>query len=159
MEINMASYVKPVVFKLGEEYYGVDINAVRGIEKEISIVPVPNSVAYIKGIINLRGEVIPVMNLKKKFNMKNDGVPGGNLIIVKVGEVSIALDVDEVNEIDDIAPENIVDLPSMIKTREVSYFDRVANVGGRLIVLIDIDYLLTQAEQEAVQSMTEELKK
>lgn len=49
MEINMASYVKPVVFKLGEEYYGVDINAVRGIEKEISIVPVPNSVAYIKG--------------------------------------------------------------------------------------------------------------
>ena len=47
----------------------------------------------------------------------------------------------------------------MIKTREVSYFDRVANVGGRLIVLIDIDYLLTQAEQEAVQSMTEELKK
>lgn len=99
------------------------------------------------------------MNLKKKFNMKNDGVPGGNLIIVKVGEVSIALDVDEVNEIDDIAPENIVDMPSMIKTREVSYFDRVANVGGRLIVLIDIDYLLTQAEQEAVQSMTEELKK
>ena len=64
MEINMASYVKPVVFKLGEEYYGVDINAVRGIEKEISIVPVPNSVAYIKGIINLRGEVIPVLNLK-----------------------------------------------------------------------------------------------
>ena len=155
MEINMASYVKPVVFKLGEEYYGVDINAVRGIEKEISIVPVPNSVAYIKGIINLRGEVIPLMHL----NMKNDGVPGGNLIIVKVGEVSIALDVDEVNEIDDIAPENIVDMPSMIKTREVSYFDRVANVGGRLIVLIDIDYLLTQAEQEAVQSMTEELKK
>ncbi|MDD6797682.1 MAG: chemotaxis protein CheW [Bacteroides sp.] len=155
----MASYLKPVVFKLGDEYYGVDINSVRGIEKEMSIVPVPNSVSYVKGIINLRGEVIPVVSLKRKFNMQDDAVSGSNLIIVKVNNISVALDVDEVNEINDIAPSDIVEMPSLIKTSEVSYFDRVANHGGKLIVLIDIDYLLTTAEQEAMQSMTEELQK
>ncbi len=155
----MASYLKPVVFKLGDEYYGVDINSVRGIEKEMSIVPVPNSVSYVKGIINLRGEVIPVVSLKRKFNMQDDAVSGSNLIIVKVNNISVALDVDEVNEINDIAPSDIVEMPSLIKTSEVSYFDRVANHGGKLIVLIDIDYLLTNAEQEAMQSMTEELQK
>jgi len=154
----MASYLKPVVFKLGNEYYGVDIGAVRGIEKEISIVPVPNSAAYIKGIINLRGDVIPVMNLKKKFNMANDAIDGGSLIIVKVGEVTVALDVDGVSEINDIAPENIVDMPSLIRSSDVSYFDRVANTGDHLIVLLDLDLLMTQAEQEAVRSMAEKMK-
>lgn len=155
----MASYLKPVVFKLGDEYYGVDINSVMGIEKEMNIVPIPNSVPYVKGIINLRGDVIPVVNLRKKFNMKDESVAQSSLIIVKVNDIRVALDVDEVNEINDIDPSDIVEMPSLIKSREVSYFDRVANHGGKLIVLIDINYLLTSAEQEAMQSMTEELQK
>lgn len=154
----MATYEKPVIFRLGEEYYGVDINLVRGIEREMKVVPVPNSVPYVKGIINLRGDVIPVVNLKKKFNMNDDKTPGGSLVIVKVNGMDVALDVDEVSEINDIDPERIVAMPSLINSGELKCFDRVANQNGRLIVLIDIDYLLTDAEQKAMQSMTEELQ-
>lgn len=152
----MASYVKPVVFNLGEQYYGVDINSVMGIERELSIVSVPNSVSYVKGIINLRGEVIPVLNLRKKFCMKDDEATGQNLIVVKVNNVKVALDVDSVNEISDMDPSKIFDMPSIIKADDVEYFDRVANHNGKIIVLIDIDKLLTAAEQKAMQNIADE---
>lgn len=152
----MASYIKPVVFSLDEQYYGVDINSVMGIERELSIVSIPNSVPYVKGIINLRGEVIPVLNLKKKFCMKDEGESGKNLIVVKVNDVKVALDVDSVNEISDINPTQIFDMPSIIKSDDVAYFDRIANHNGKIVVLIDIDKLLTAAEQKAMQNIADE---
>ena len=66
----MADYIKPVVFKVGELLYGVDINLVQSIEKQVKVVPVPNATDYIKGIVNLRNEVIPLYSLKRKFKMK-----------------------------------------------------------------------------------------
>lgn len=155
----MASYIKPVVFSLDDQYYGVDINSVMGIERELNIVSIPNSVPYVKGIINLRGEVIPVLNLKKKFCMKDEGEPGKNLIVVKVHDVLVALDVDSVNEISDMDPSKIFEMPSIIKSDDVEYFDRVANHNGRIIVLIDIDKLLTAAEQKAMQHIADENKR
>jgi len=61
---------KPVVFKLGDRRFGIDISKIQGIEKEQHIVPVPNTEDYIIGIMNLRGDVIPVYSLKKKFNIE-----------------------------------------------------------------------------------------
>lgn len=66
----MANYVKPVVFLLGKEMYGVDINLVQSIEKDLNVVPVPNSQSYIKGIVNMRNEVIPVYSLARKFGKR-----------------------------------------------------------------------------------------
>ena len=91
----MADYMKPVIFKLNEEMFGVDINKVQGIEKQINIVPVPNSTSYIDGIINLRGEVVPVYDLKKKFGMESGGI-SENFIIVRFNGVALALGVDAV---------------------------------------------------------------
>lgn len=155
----MADYIKPVVFKLGEQFYGVDINLVTGIEKELSIVPVPNAVPYVRGIVNLRGEVIPVFSLKKKFSMDNSNQIGENMIIVKIGDINIALDVDDVEEISDIDPANIMNMPVVIKSEEVKYLDRVANINGRLIVLLDVEYILTEAERQAMEVMKSELEK
>ena len=63
----MADYIKPVIFRLGNQQFGVDINLVQSIEREINIVRVPNAMEYISGIVNLRGEVIPAFSLRKKF--------------------------------------------------------------------------------------------
>lgn len=94
----MSDYIKPVVFKVGNEMYGVDINLVQSIEREIQVVPVPNSMPYIKGIVNLRSEVIPVYSLKKKFGLVDNGV-SENTIIIDTKNVKLALEVDEVVEI------------------------------------------------------------
>ncbi len=156
----MADYVKPVVFKVAGQFYGVDISLVLGIEKQMSIVPVPNSTAYVKGIINLRGEVVPVYSLKRKFGLSDPG-PTETMIIINVNEngIKIALEVDEVVEIDDINPEKIVNMPLIAKTPETKYLDRVAHVKDGLVILMDVNALLTEDEAENVKKLTEEMQK
>ena len=95
----MADYIKPVIFRLGNQQFGVDINLVQSIEREINIVRVPNAMKYISGIVNLRGEVIPAFSLRKKFGTDdNVGVIGeDSTVIVNIpGVVKLALEVDEV---------------------------------------------------------------
>ena len=153
----MADYIKPVVFKLGNEAFGVDINLVLGIENQINIVNVPNAVSYVKGIINLRGQVVPVYSLKRKFNIPDDE-PSRNSIIINTGDVMIALEVDEVLEISDIKEENIVPMPVMIKTIETKYLDRVANIDGKLVILLDVTKLLTEEEEAGVKKLAEDMQ-
>ncbi|SEW36730.1 chemotaxis protein CheW [[Clostridium] fimetarium] len=153
----MANYFKPVIFKLGSESYGIDINLVSSIEKQVNVVAIPNTVPYMKGIINLRNEVIPVINLKKKFNMKDSDILGENAIIVKLPNITIALEVDSVEEIHSIDESEIVDMPTIVKTGDLKYFDKVVNVNGKLVVLINAMYLLSESEQTSVVSLTEKL--
>jgi purine-binding chemotaxis protein CheW len=154
---KMANDLKPVIFKLGNESYGIDISLVSSIEKQVNVVPVPNSIAYIKGIINLRNEVIPVINLKKKFNMKDFDVPGENEIIIKFNDITIALEVDSVEEIHNIDASEIVDMPAIVKTGDLKYFDKVINVDGKLVILMDLNYLLSETEQTSVKKLAEDL--
>ena len=148
----MSDYIKPVVFKVGNEMYGVDINLVQSIEREIQVVPVPNSMPYIKGIVNLRSEVIPVYSLKKKFGLVDNGV-SENTIIIDTKNVKLALEVDEVVEIGDIVP-----MPEIALNAQTQYMPRVANVDGNLIILLDVTELLSEEEETAVKQMAEDMK-
>jgi len=152
----MADYIRPVIFKLNEEMFGVDINKVQGIEKQINIVPVPNSTSYIDGIINLRGEVVPVYDLKKKFGMESGGI-SENFIIVRFNGVALALGVDAVLEIDDLPADKVVSMPSMVKTSATAYLDRVANLKEGLVILLDIDKLLTDEETNNVKKLADDM--
>lgn len=152
----MATYTQPVVFELSGLSYGIDITRVSSIENDVTYTPVPNSAPYIMGIMNLRGSVIPVFDLKKRFNIQN-GVRSSSMIIVNLKKTIIGIAVDAVKEINNIPSQNIVDMPSLIKKQDTTYFDRVANVNGRLIVLLDIDVLIPEEDQEAYNKMTEEI--
>lgn len=154
----MADYLKPVVLKLGKQEYGIDINCVSAIEKFQQVVPVPNSEAFIKGIINLRGEVVPVYNLKKKFNMEeSEANAERKLIVVKLSDVVVAFEVDEVSQIEDLEPENITDMPEIVRNDSTLCFERVANVEGRLIVLLDVNHLLSQSELSTAKKLKEDM--
>ena len=146
--------IKPVVFNLNEELYGVDINLVLGIEKEQQIVRVPNTVSYIKGIINLRGEIIPVYDLKRKFNISADKNVDMQYIIVRVKDSKIALEVDGVKEIHEVLNEDLYDMPSIVTNSDTSYFDRVIRSDKTLIIVINVDNLLTEDEMKKLDEMT-----
>ena len=153
----MADYIKPVIFRLGNQQFGVDINLVQSIEREINIVRVPNAMKYISGIVNLRGEVIPAFSLRKKFGTDdNVGVIGeDSTVIVNIpGVVKLALEVDEVLEIGDIDAQSIVQMPALAKTVDTEYLDRV---NGQLVILLDVEKLLTQSEAENVKKFTEDM--
>lgn len=157
MEESMANYVKPVVFLLGKEMYGVDINLVQSIEKDLNVVPVPNSQSYIKGIVNMRNEVIPVYSLARKFGKEQEAT-AESTIIISSGGLKLALEVDEVLEINDIDESHIMPMPSMLVKADTQYLDRVANVEGKLILLLDVEKLLSDDEAEDVKKITEELQ-
>lgn len=154
----MADYMKPVVFKIEEEMFGVDINLVQSIEKQIKVIPVPNAVSYVKGIINLRGEVVPVYSLKRKFGMADEKA-ADSMIIIHTSGVKIALEVDQVMEIDDIGADKIAGMPTLVKKDDTLYLDRVANVNGRLIILLDVHKLLSETETANVKQLADEMQK
>lgn len=155
----MANYTKPVIFKLGNEEYGIDINLVNGIEWYQQIIPVPNTKSYIVGLMNLRGEVVPVYSLRRKFNMPPATQGQMNMIIVKIRDMMIAFDVDSVSDIHDLSSANITELPAIVRTEDTQYFDRVARYGKRLIILIDVEKLLSDEELEEAKHITEQMKK
>lgn len=150
------AFFQPVVFRLDNEKYGMNISYVSGIEYEQTIVRVPNSSRNIKGIINLRGEVIPVLDLRAKFNMPNQTAPEDTeLIIVNLPNNKIAIEVDGVEQIHYIDENDIVDMPEIAKSG-AAYFDRVAKVDGKLIIIINPLELLSEEELQAVGELTSE---
>lgn len=154
----MADYVKPVVFKVSDFYYGVDINLVQAIEEKASVVPVPNSVEFITGIINLRGEIIPVLSLNKKFGVENPK-PASNMIIVNVKDTNVALEVDSVVEIRDLTATDIVKMPILVTNKDNSFMDRVARIKDQLVVLLDTYKLFSEDELSGLKKMKEDLNK
>lgn len=156
----MEELKKPVIFKLDGEEYGVDISMVSGIEKYQKIIPVPNSQSYILGLINLRGTIVPVYSLRKKFNMGE--FTGDNnerkMIIVHVGDILLALDVDSVSEIHDFSQANVESVPRIVKNSDIKYFNKVVNLNNRLIILIDVEYLLTEEELGEAKKLVEDMQ-
>lgn len=148
---------KPVVFKLDKELYGLDINKVQGIEKEQQVVRVPNTATYVKGIMNLRGDVIPVYSLRKKFGMPETSATDIQYIIVRTNGSLLALEVDSVDEIHSVDSDNVHGVPSIVSSVETRYFDKVLKTNRGLIITIDIDKLLSDEEIEQIEQMKDSL--
>ena len=144
---------KVVVCNLGNQLYGIDINNVRGIEKEQEIVTVPNSANYIKGIMNLRGEIIPIYSLREKFGMeeKEDGLT--QFVIVRIDDVPLAIEVDNVGEICQTDDDKIYETPKIVVSGETKYIDKVINDNGKLILVINIEELLSESEKSNIENM------
>ena len=144
---------KTVVCNLGDSLYGIDITCVRGIEREQEIVQVPNTASYIKGIMNLRGDVIPVYSLRKKFGMPEAATEDIQYIVVYTNGTLLALEVDNVDEIHNIDDNDIHVVPSIVTNSDTRYFDKVLKTSRGLIITIDIDKLLSDDEMSQIEQM------
>jgi len=142
---------KYLAFGLCGEEYGADILKVREIIKMMDITSVPRTPSFIRGIINLRGRVIPVMDLREKFGMPPaDETTDGCIIVTEVGEVEMGVIVDRVSEVVDLAPDQIVEAPSFGGGIDTSFILAVGKVAQRVILLLDIDKVLTTEEMQAL---------
>jgi purine-binding chemotaxis protein CheW len=139
---------KFLVFRLCIEEYGLDIRQITTIiEKDMNIARVPKTPDFMKGVINLRGEIIPVISLRKKFKLFDEGFTDETrIVIVRVDEISIGLIVDsvaEVLELDDESIENITDISGELS---FDYITGVGKVHGRIITLLNLDKLISLEE-------------
>lgn len=148
--------MKPVVFSLDNENYGVDIERVQGIERQQQIVRVPNTVSYIKGIINLRGDIIPVYDLKEKFKIPKSSSEELQYIIVTVKNSKIALEVDGVKEIHNVESGNLFDIPAIVVNEHSNCFSKVIKDEEGLIIIINVDNLLSDAEMEKIEELVKQ---
>ena len=150
--------IKPVIFKLQGEKYGIDINLVSGIEREQKIVSVPNAPDNIKGIINMRGIIVPVYNLARKFGFEDIDSKNSQLIITRINDMYLAVEVEGVEEIFDISAASLSEVPKIVLGSRTSYIKEVAKVKDELIIIIDIDKLLSEDEQKDMEEFVNEQK-
>lgn len=136
-----------VIFQLGAEYYGVDISLVRGVETLTSITKIPRTPRYIKGVINLRGRVIPVVDLKLRLGLPTAPTDDAKIAVIEVDGQTIGVIVDGVSEVASV-PQTDVDPPSAISSGvDVDHILGVARRGDRLVTLLDLGKLLVRNDR------------
>ncbi|MCE1254274.1 MAG: chemotaxis protein CheW [Anaerolineae bacterium] len=145
-----------VVFELGDENFGVDISAVESIIKMQELTKVPHAPGFVEGVTNLRGIVLPVIDLRKRFGMpKDEGTKDTRIVVTNVDNVKVGMIVDSVSEVLTI-PENVVEAtPPMISSIDTAFITGIAKLDNRLIILLDLSKVLSSKEQNSLQALPE----
>jgi purine-binding chemotaxis protein CheW len=143
-----------LTFILGEEQYGVRILKVQEIKGYSAITPIPNTPPHIKGVINLRGTVVPVVDLRAKFSLADTEYNKFTVIIVvTVGAKVMGMLVDAVSDVLDIAASDMRTAPDLGVRVDMRFISGMATIGERMTVLLDIDRLLSADEAVAQDSL------
>jgi purine-binding chemotaxis protein CheW len=137
---------KFAVFKIGGEDFGVEINRIVEILKTQKIHSLPDLPDFLSGVVTVRGEVIPLLNLKKRFGFESSA-EREHILIIKSDSEKIGLLVDEIKEIISLATEEITVPPSIFKGLKRRYLTGLGKKGDRIIILLNIDDLLTSEEK------------
>lgn len=164
--------IQLVVFELDKEEYAVEITDLQEIKKMTDITPIPNAPKFIRGIFNLRGKIIVVVDLEKRFNLVRDNERGleENLIITEVNENSFGVIVDRVTEIINVAKSSIQAAPALVSSKiHADYIkgvvvlqgaekknDNEEDIDSRLIVMLDLMKMLQEKELLSLGKVVQE---
>lgn len=135
--------MKVIVFQLMDMEYAISVDIVQSIEKVLSITRVPKTPAYVKGVINLRGLVTPIVDLRERFGLAAKEMDDSSrIIIVTLDEYDVGLIVDAANDVLDIPVDAIEPQPEVVGTIESDFIAGVAKVEKHLLVMLNLDKVL-----------------
>jgi purine-binding chemotaxis protein CheW len=141
-----------VVFQVGGERYGVEVGQVQSIERMSTITRVPRTLSFIRGVMNLRGIVVPVIDLRERFGLTAaESTDETRIIIVHVDEMTVGLIVDSVLDVQMIDESLIESAPSMIGGLEAAYLHGIAKVGDDVLILLNLTKVLSKVEEEQLR--------
>lgn len=144
---------KYLTFTLGNDYFGIEILHVTEIIGLQAITAVPNLPDYIKGIINLRGKIIPVMDVRLRFKKELREYDDRTcIIVVDIDEISVGLIVDRVSEVIDIGEESISPPPAVGKNSQNGYVKSIGKLGEEIKLILDCEKLLSEEEVKELES-------
>ncbi|MEW5785269.1 MAG: chemotaxis protein CheW [Bacillota bacterium] len=144
-----------VVFSLEKEEFACKINDVREVLKMVRVTPLPRSLEFVEGVINLRGEVIPVIDLRKRFGLPAaERTAGSRIIIVEVGTTMIGLIVDSVTEVIRLPDKQIQVTPEHVAGTRTYLILGVGKINERLLIILNLEHILTSEEQIALEEVT-----
>jgi purine-binding chemotaxis protein CheW len=145
-----------VGFEIGQEQFGVNILSVQEIIRSAPVTNVPNSPMFVEGVINLRGDIVPVIDLRKRLNLLKDGEVIDHtrnwILILNIGDRVIGFIVDNVNEVLKIEEESIEPPPDIIVSGlENQYIQGVCNIDDALLIILEFDRILFNEEYSALE--------
>ncbi|QAY65616.1 chemotaxis protein CheW [Paenibacillus protaetiae] len=144
----MAEEVKVIVFALADEEYGIEVDKVRTIERMMPITRVPKTPAFVKGVINLRGIVVPVIDLRGRFQLQEtEPTDNSRIIVVAVNEMEVGFIVDSANDVIDIDTDTIDSPPEVVGGIKAKYLHGIAKIGdNRLLIMLNLSEVLNRNE-------------
>jgi len=150
----MAKNMQLVVFSIGKELYGVGINSVHEIVKVPEITAVPDAPVFLEGVINLRGKIVPVVDLRKRMKVTGkDKTKHSRVLITENDGRLVGLLVDAVSEVLKIQPDAVEPPPEIVAAVGVEYITGVAKVEGRLIILLALDKVLNIEDMKKIEDV------
>lgn len=153
-KIEITDLLQLVSFKVGTEEFGVDILKVQEINRMLKITKVPNAPEFVEGVVNLRGRIIPVIDLRKRLSIENKEHDNKTrIIVVDINGNIVGFIVDEVNEVLRISKDIIENPPELVSQVDSDFITSVAKLEDRLIILLDLDNLLMKKEKEVLEEI------
>ncbi len=143
----IASITEFLAFKLGAEEYGIDILRVQEIRSFEEPTRFANSPAFIKGVINLRGVIVPIIDMRIKFNLAQVTYDTFTVVIVlNIGQQVVGMVVDGVSDVITLTPDQLRPVPEFSSTIGTDHLLAIGSVGKRMLILLDIEKLMTSTE-------------
>lgn len=140
----MSADMKVIVFQIKDKEYAIPVDKVSGIEKILHITRVPKAVKFVKGVINLRGVITPIIDLRVRFGFQEvEYDESTRIIIVILDDMEVGLIVDSANDVLDIPVESIEPQPEVVGHLASEYISGVAKIEKRLLVLINLEKALS----------------
>ena len=154
-EVSKEGESQLVVFVMENEEFACGINNVREVLKMIRVTPLPRSLDFVEGVINMRGEVIPVIDLRKRFGLPEaERTDESRIIIVEVEEYMVGLIVDSVREVLSLPDQQIQEAPSQVAGGKTDLIKGVGKVEDRMLIILDLTRILTSEEQMALDDIS-----
>ena len=151
----MAKIQQIVGFRVGKENFGVPISAVHEIVRMMEITEIPDSPSHIEGVINLRGKIIPVIDLRKRFAEPIQPNRRNRIVVAELDGHLVGLVVDAANEVLKVNPELIEPPPNIFEQGELNYVTGVGKLGGKLVILIDLAKIMQRGELRHISDFAE----
>jgi purine-binding chemotaxis protein CheW len=148
------SLLQLVTFNISQEEFGIDILKVQEIIRTMEITKVPRAPEFVEGVINLRGKVIPIIDLRRRFGMeprKHDNQT--RIVVVELLGMIVGFVVDSVSEVLRIPADTVVPPPAIVSGLDSEYISGVGKLDDRLLILIDLEKLLSSDEQKAITGL------
>ncbi|WP_274651525.1 chemotaxis protein CheW [Paenibacillus humicola] len=144
----MGEELKVIVFGLADEEYGIEVDKVRTIERMSPITRVPKTLPFIKGVINLRGVVLPVIDLRGRFGLpESEPTDHSRIIVVAAGGLEVGFIVDTANDVIDLDSDAIETPPEVVGGVKAKYLHGVARLAGdRLLIMLNLSEVLNKNE-------------
>lgn len=146
--------IQLVTFSIGDEEFGVDILRVQEIIRTMEITKVPKAPDFVEGVINLRGKVIPIVDLRRRFGLQyRDHDKNTRIIVIEITNMIVGFVVDSVSEVLRIPASTVEPPPPVVSGLESEYIKGVGKLADRLLIMLDLNRLLSSEEKDALSTV------